>query len=205
MARCSFKMVKWIQRAGILAAAMALIGCSSVTARHPVGQPLDAKSKVDLSGAWRVGDGSGSSIWVVKQLPGGVLRLAMPQWKEDKFQLVRLKGLITVDDGAYYVNLLPPQPPDSTKPKPRYGFARLIIRSNHDDHGRYLLLVPANVSYFEAEVKSGRLAGHVQKSDSATTVELDADQHALNALIQPDLIAKQFQLDHTLVLKRVTP
>ena len=182
----------------ILVLALMLGACDAVHTLEPVGGPLPADSELDLTGLWRAQDGE---VGRIVQLAGGELRLASVQWDEQQetFTLEQFEGLLTHDEGAYYLNVRLPEDEGRDDEPAHYSFQRVLVGDGH------LVLLEPKVPHFEAAVEAGELAGRVERRERYRIVHVEADREALTRFVRPEAVGEQFRVDRPVVLERLTP
>ena len=173
---------------------LALTGCDTVTTNELLGTRSDDKplNKLAVDGVWIVAD----ETYYVKRVNESELRVAGVEWEDDHFQLHEMTVILTTDQDAPYLNLIDP---DSPEGKPEYTFLRVLSAGSSE-----IVLIPAKTSTFEAAVKEGRIAGTIKKEKYSTTVHLQATTEELDALVDPQKIADQFDVTSPLVFRRLT-
>ena len=178
----------------MLVLALMLGACDAVQTREPVGGPLPADSEVDLTGLWRVEEGD---VVHIMQLEGGELRLAGVEWDQEqaRFVMHEFDGLLTHDEGAYYLNL---GLGGEAREEARYSFFRLLVSDGH------MVMLGPRVGHFEAAVEAGELAGRVERREHSRLVHVEADRDALTRFVRPGRVGEQFEVDQSMMLERLT-
>jgi len=173
---------------------LAVAGCEAVTTNELLGSrskdnPLN---EVAFDGVWVTEE----EPCFVKRVNESELRVAVVEWEDDHFQLHEMTVILTTDQDVPYLNLIEP---DSPEGKPNYTFLRVLSAGSSE-----IVLVPAKTSTFEAAVKEGRIAGTIKKELLSTAVHLQATTEELDALVDPQTIADQFDVSSPLVFRRLS-
>lgn len=194
----------WMRAAMTTVAACVLLGvvagCESVSSPIPLGVPVapQADELSNLSGTWLSDDGHAITV---RQRAGGELRIA---WIEDggkgeefEFKLRQFRGLLTLEDGGYFVNLLSAD--DDPSVKQRYHFMRIVGNAE-----RMLVLQPAKVDVWRAAVEDGMLPGKVVKGEHSLDVPLSASAEQLSDFVTEANVRSLFDGDKPMILRRTT-
>ena len=171
---------------------VAVLGCSSVVSTHPLGEPVTADEAKKLEGVWLTSEGDPCQL---RHLDKNELRVCWVDWEEKQFKLVELPVFMTDDDGQQYLNVFAKEDDEA---EGRYIFFRLM-----NEEKNLMLLNLANADAFEKAVKEGTLAGTIKKKRHSTDVTLTATKEEFDDFVHPDRVAEQFEIDPSLVLRRV--
>ena len=176
----------------ILACAIALSGCDTVSSTRPLGLPVWS----EMQGIWEVeGD-----IFEVRLLPDGSMSVASINWDkgERQFTLGKLELVISVDEGATYANIRDPDAPEGTE---QYSFYRvLFLGTSTAGAGPDVLLISPNEDLFAEAITEGRLSG------KDTEFGIVIDDPRLADFVDPLRFAEQFAVDHhesTVLARRI--
>jgi hypothetical protein len=185
----------------LLIAAIAPVGCDTVSSVHPIGVVSERDLAASLDGVWINPDDEKQTPIQLRYLGEGDLAIAAVKWdnKARGFEMQSCQARLLEDDGVLYFNVRPNDLNDEepTEDGRRYGFARVTIR---DDGG--LQVAGPNVEAFSAAVEAGKLKGEV-KRDERTDVIIRSDAAQLNAFIDPDQAPQQFNLEDASLLRRI--
>lgn len=184
--------------AGLLRLALAgvillLAGCSTVTAPGPLGLPVWSPQ---MQGFWEL-QLEGATRYYVRLLPDGTLRFASVDWdhKAGRFRLQQGDLVVSIDDGAMYVNL----PVEMNFGKSgAYGFYRAMFSS-----GAGVMLFPPRFEVFADAIRSGALKGHIREQMWEGDEAFVAEPGALAAFVSPDRFVEQFDVDKPILLTHV--
>ncbi len=168
----------------------AVCGCSSVTLQQPLSSAGSVADKEKFEGLWVIDD----QPIVVRFTEDGVGQVAVVEWKEDAFQLVRGEFVITESKPNNFVSL---RFQENGQWPERYHF----VQYSFTPQGDLLLWIP-DISRFEEAVTDGLLAGEVMKQQHSTEVRLSGSSEAVLQFLsdagQPDL----FRYREPIVLRR---
>lgn len=181
-----------IRAFGLCLMMLGAIGCSSVTSTHPLGEPVEARKAKRLEGVWLTAEGDPCQI---RHLDENKLQVCWIAWEEKRFKLVEFPAVVTVDDGQQYLNVLAKE---NEEDEVKYTFFRL----KNEDESLMLLNLP-NADAFEKAVNDGELMGTVEKKRNSKSVTVTSSKQQFDTFVHPDRVAEQFEIDPSLVLRRV--
>ncbi len=171
---------------------LGVVGCSSVVSIHPLGEPVSANRAKRLEGVWLTSEGDPCHL---RHLDKNELRLGWVQWEEKKFKMAELSVFVTTDDGQQYLNVFAKE---VEQDEGHYSIFRLV----NDDKNLMVLTLP-NVDVFEKAVNDGELAGKVEKKRNTKHVTLNSSKQEIDDFVHPDQVAQQFEIDPSLILRRI--
>lgn len=177
-------MIRKAIRVAILISTIGLSGCTTVFSTRPLGLPIWS----EMQGTWQVGDGS-PKFYEVRLLPDGSMPIAWTEWNDDenRFTLSTGELVVTIDEGATYVNFRGADDPERT-----FSFFRVLFLESQDvPNGPKVVLIAPNADLFQEATKLGTLSG---EHDDFTTI---VDGTQLADFVDPLKLAEQFDVAKT--------
>jgi len=176
----------------VVAVALAPVGCSSVTLRHPLPANGGASDRAQLEGCWR----SGGEVVFVEFSDDGVGRIAGVDWKDGRFQLGEAEMVVSraADRGFLSVR---------TRGTSGWDRELYLLEFHATDDGDLVLWAP-DPEAFAVAVDQGRLEGTVERDEHSLNVTLTGAPEKVLAFLGDPASGELFDLRRPIVVTRVT-
>jgi hypothetical protein len=177
----------------LMGLALSMVGCSSVSSKFLIGEPVTDDLRQKFDGVWDFGD---ENIGHIKYLGNGRLRIAGGEWKENRFDLEEMDVILTKCGNKQFVNFHDQEEVNENESDYLFGYCAFI----GDDY--FLVWLP-KTDAFEKAVNDGKIKGKVVKEKSSKSIYLEETPEKICRFLQSQPVELLFDLEDPMIYRRI--